>query len=63
MKKLYVIAEKNRDGSVTISKPQEDNSAAYWLTIARHNSARPDYRHKRITLNCYTWRIEWMNHA
>ena len=50
-----------KDGSVEILKPRNDGQfpANHWLYIDKHHSAKPDYRNKYITLNCYKYAIFW----
>ena len=58
---LYVIARKLNNGSVEIYRPDTNplKPALLWLTIDKHHSSRPDYRHKYINLNCARYRIMW----
>lgn len=58
---LYVIARKTKGGGVEILRPSDTfgEPARHWLFIDKFNSARPDYRHKYITLNCYKYPILW----
>lgn len=52
---LIVIARKLPDGSVSVTRAD----GTYWLTIDRYNSARPTYRNRYITLNCFKYHIMW----
>jgi hypothetical protein len=58
---IYVIARKCKGGAVEILRPSNEpmKPADHWLFIDKHSSHKPDYRHKRITLNCYTYPIFW----
>lgn len=58
---LYVFARKCKGGGVQILRPSIDpmKTAEHWLFIDKYSSQKPDYRHKRITLNCYTYSIFW----
>jgi hypothetical protein len=58
---IYVIARKCKGGAVQILRQSNEpmKPADHWLFIDKHSSHKPDYRHKRITLNCYTYPIFW----
>lgn len=60
--RLYVFARKCKDGAVEILTPSDEpmKPAKHWLFIDRFASCKPDYRHKKITLNCYTYPIFWV---
>jgi len=59
---LYVFAKKCKGGGVEILTPSPEpmKPAKHWLFIDKYSSHKPDYRHKRITLNCYTYPIFWI---
>ena len=62
MERLFIYAEKLRNGSVNIYKHTGifGKPATFWLNIDEHSSIKPDYRHKYITLNCYKYAIFWI---
>lgn len=61
MNRLYVIARKNKDGSVDIFKPGHapNEPMSLWVSFDKYRASRPDYRNKYIMLNCYTYNIMW----
>lgn len=50
----YVICRKVRNGVQVLH-----SDGRLWLTIEKGHSICPDYRNKRIVLNCYNWPILW----
>ncbi len=52
---LHVFARKTKAGGVVITH----SDGRHFCYISKDYSLKPDYRHKRITLNCFTYRIWW----
>ena len=57
----YVIARKEKGGSVAIYKPSDKplTPASFFCRFDKHNSNKPDYRNKWVVLNCYRYAIMW----
>jgi hypothetical protein len=55
---ITLHAQRNADASVSIYRDAQ--RAALFVRIDKHNSARPRRGQKRITLNCYRWKLEWL---
>jgi len=53
---LEVYGKKNPDGSVTITRLNGKTFVKY----APWHTDKPDYRNKRVHLNCYNWRLVWI---
>jgi hypothetical protein len=59
---LYVFARKCKCGAVEILRPSSEpmKPAEHWLFIDKYSSHKPDYRYKKIILNCYKYSIFWV---
>lgn len=56
---ITVYAQKDF-GGVQIWRDAERTRP--FCRFSRHNHAKmPDRRNKRITLNCFQWKLEWIN--
>lgn len=53
---INVLARKCTDGTVEVFHENGEPFCKY----GNHLSSKPDYRHKRINLNCYTWNLVWI---
>jgi hypothetical protein len=62
---LYVFARKCKGGAVEILRPSSEpmKPAEHWLFIDKYSSHKPDYRYKKIILNCYKYSIFWVKEA
>ena len=56
MELLKVYGEKLDDGDVQIYRANGEKFARYTVD----NSNKPDFRHKRVTLDCYQWALVWL---
>jgi hypothetical protein len=52
---LTVFASRQDDGSVSVRR----SDGSHWVTYAWWRRDKPDRRCRRLTLNCFVYRLVW----